>query len=208
VTALLLGFVLGLRHALDADHVVAVATIVSRERSLRGAARIGALWGAGHSATVFVAGGALVALRVVVPPRLALAFEFLVALMLITLGVLHLLRPPHDRVPLRIHPALVGVIHGLAGTAALALLVLAAVPAVGAAALYLVTFGAGTILGMTLVTAAMSAPLLAAAQRARHTAHVVRVGAGAISLAFGLALAHEIGVERQLFGAEPVWHAE
>lgn len=208
MTALLLGFVLGLRHALDADHVVAVATIVSREGTLRGATRVGALWGLGHSATVFAAGGALVALRVAVPPRLALALEFVVALMLIALGILHLVRPARPDAAFRVHPALIGVVHGLAGTAALALFVLAAVPGVGAAVFYLVLFGAGTIAGMMLVTATMSAPLLAATRRTSRAAHLVRVGAGAVSLAFGLALAHEIGVEQQLFGAEPAWHAE
>ena len=86
LAAALFGFLLGLRHATDADHVVAITTIVSRERSFRRAAWIGGLWGVGHSLTVLVVGGALVVTRRVIPPRLGLGLEFGVALMLILLG--------------------------------------------------------------------------------------------------------------------------
>ena len=81
-SAAILGFLLGLRHATDADHVVAVSAIVARERTMRRAAWIGVLWGIGHSITVFVVGGAIIAFRLVIPPRLGLALEFGVALML------------------------------------------------------------------------------------------------------------------------------
>ena len=87
---LFLGFLLGIRHATDADHVVAVATIVSRQRALRGSAVIGAFWGIGHTLTVLAVGGAIILFGVVVPPRLGLAMEFAVGLMLVALGVLTL----------------------------------------------------------------------------------------------------------------------
>ena len=124
----ILGFLLGLRHATDADHVVAVTTIVTRERTFARAAWIGGLWGIGHSLTVLVVGGALVAFRLVIPPRLGLGLEFAVALMLILLGFSNL-RPasagapkahPHEHPP-RLsgwRPVLVGIVHGLAGSAA------------------------------------------------------------------------------------------
>ena len=92
---LFLGFLLGIRHATDADHIVAIATIVSRQRNLRGSAMIGAVWGIGHTLTILVVGGAIVLFGVVIPPRLGLAMEFGVGVMLILLGVLTL--PGHGR---------------------------------------------------------------------------------------------------------------
>src|SRR3954454_23226611 len=90
VSVLVLGFVLGMRHATDPDHVVAVTTIVSDQPSLARASASGALWGIGHSITIILVGGALVAFRLAIPPRLGLAMEFMVALMLIALGALNL----------------------------------------------------------------------------------------------------------------------
>src|SRR4051812_39706888 len=87
---LVLGFLLGMRHATDADHVVAVTTIVSRDRTLRGAARIGSLWGAGHTLTVLLVGGAIILFGLVIPPHLGLALELVVGVMLIVLGALAL----------------------------------------------------------------------------------------------------------------------
>src|SRR6516164_5411348 len=87
---LFLGFLLGIRHATDADHVVAIATIVSRQRNLRGSAMIGAVWGIGHTLTILVVGGAIILFGIVIPPRLGLAMEFGVGIMLILLGVLTL----------------------------------------------------------------------------------------------------------------------
>src|SRR5215471_11529657 len=85
-----LGFFLGMRHATDADHVVAVTTIVSRERSVRGAALIGILWGLGHTLTIFLVGSFIILFGVVIPPRLGLTMELSVGLMLILLGILNL----------------------------------------------------------------------------------------------------------------------
>src|SRR5204863_6415616 len=87
---LALGFFLGMRHATDSDHVIAVTTIVSRAKSARAALWIGALWGLGHSATILTVGGAIVLFGWVIPPRLGLSMEMLVALMLIVLGVMNL----------------------------------------------------------------------------------------------------------------------
>src|SRR5262249_11112172 len=85
-----LGFLLGMLHATDADHVIAVSTIVSRQRSLGGAARVGMLWGIGHTLTVFAVGSAIILFNVVIPPRLEMAMEFGVAIMLMLLGVITL----------------------------------------------------------------------------------------------------------------------
>src|SRR5262245_44593425 len=125
--SLALGFVLGVRHATDADHIAAIGTIVSGGRSVRSAALVGGAWGIGHSMSVLLVGGALVVLRLPMPARLALALEFAVAIMLIGLGVRSLLvRGHHASTPSATRPLAVGVMHGLAGSAVLALLVLGA----------------------------------------------------------------------------------
>src|SRR6202162_5963696 len=85
-----LGFFLGMRHATDPDHVIAVTTIVSRQRSVRHAALIGALWGLGHTITILVVGSAIILFGLVIPPRVGLSMEFSVGLMLILLGILNL----------------------------------------------------------------------------------------------------------------------
>ena len=87
---LFLGFLLGVRHATDADHIIAIATIVTRQRNFRGSAMIGAVWGIGHTLTILVVGSAIILFGVVIPPRLGLAMELGVGIMLILLGVLTL----------------------------------------------------------------------------------------------------------------------
>jgi high-affinity nickel-transport protein len=208
MTAILLGLLLGMRHALDADHVVAVTTIVTRERSLAKAARVGAWWGLGHSATIFIVGGVIVAFRLAVAPRVALAFEFVVALMLIALGVMNLWRARGEAAAPTLPPLVIGLVHGLAGSAAIALLVLAGLSSAFDGLVYLGVFGLGTMLGMTAVTAAIAVPALAATHRVANMRRYLRLGAGALSLVFGLMLAHEIGVVQGLFAATPVLERE
>lgn len=206
LTAILLGALLGLRHATDADHVVAVTAIVSRERSLGRAARVGALWGVGHTLTLLLVGGAIVAFRLVIPPRVGLGLEFGVALMLIALGYANLRAsdtPARERPPLR--PLLVGTVHGLAGSAAVALLVLATIRGTLPALTYLLVFGLGTIVGMVLTTMLLAAPALYAGARVTRLQSGIRVAAGALSIAFGVLLAHELIVDGGLFSAVPTW---
>lgn len=235
VSAATLGFLLGLRHATDADHVVAVTAIVSRERSFARAARIGALWGIGHSLTVIVLGGALVVFRIAIPPRVGLGLEFAVALVLILLGFSNLRTPAAVSVETATdvdtataaagtdaavasarattaesartgwRPLAVGVIHGLAGSAAVAILVLAAIPQTAWALAYLVVFGLGTIVGMTVITWLIAAPAVLAAGRVVRFQRGIRLAAGALSLLFGLVLAREIVVEGGLFSEQPTW---
>jgi high-affinity nickel-transport protein len=255
-----LGFVLGMRHATDPDHVVAVTTIVSRHRTTAGAAAIGALWGLGHTLTILVVGGGIVLLGWVIPPRVGLSLEFSVGLMLIVLGVMNLSgvlqritessgsagpgtvhahphqhgdyvhshthghdpeRHPHaaDRTPLgrldrwlgrlglyqALRPVVVGVVHGLAGSAAVALLVLATIGDSAWSLLYLLVFGAGTIAGMLLITAGIAWPLTHAGRRFAGLPRGLRVASGIVSLIVGLALAYQVGVVDGLFGANPKW---
>ena len=187
---LLLGILLGMRHATDADHVVAVTTIVTRQGRLRDALRIGALWGIGH-----------------IPPRLGLSMEFAVALMLIGLGTYNLFADG-ARAPgmlTNVRPVLVGIVHGLAGSAAVALLVLATINDVRWAVGYLLLFGLGTIVGMMGVTATVAAPMAFSVSRFAHVRRSLQLAAGTLSVTFGLFLAGHIAVVDGLFTSAPIW---
>jgi cytochrome c biogenesis protein CcdA len=221
---LLLGFFLGMRHATDADHVVAVTTIVSRERTARGALWVGALWGLGHSATILTVGGAIVLFGWVIPPRVGLSMELSVAVMLIVLGAMNLSgslsqigraahhhagagpsEAPPLRAPRALRPVIVGVVHGLAGSAAIALLVLTTISSASRALLYLAVFGLGTLLGMLLLTLAMSLPLSALASRVPNAEQRLARITGLVSIALGLFLAYRIGVVDGLLSGAPAW---
>jgi len=235
-----LGFVLGIQHATDPDHLVAVATIVTRERRLAAGALVGVLWGLGHMTTLCVAGVLLLATHLVLSPQLATGLELLVAVMLVVLGAVrvgeavrgmrkveanHLVsdhghehgRPareavhshahhhgPQQHAHAHVHPSrrllavlasdgrrialratLVGAIHGLAGTAAVSLLVMATLRTAAGAALYLVVFGLGTIAGMTILTAVMAYPMTLAL-RFRRAHGALALGSGVASIAFGV----------------------
>jgi hypothetical protein len=230
---LALGFALGLRHATDADHVVAVTTLVSRERSPRAAIALGALWGLGHSLTLLVVGGAIVVFGLVVPPRLGLSMEFSVAVMLIILGTLNLtgagdrLRQgtSHAHAHSSAEPStwtttafgvlrrgsrsvLIGVVHGLAGSAAVALLVLTTLDQASWALAYLGVFGFGTVAGMMLITATMALPIKLAMERFSNAERVMARATGALSLAFGIFLAYRIGFVDGLLLEHPRWTPE
>ncbi|MEQ1881265.1 MAG: hypothetical protein ABL878_09870 [Burkholderiales bacterium] len=248
LSLLAVGFFLGMRHATDADHVIAISTIVSRERSVRGAAIIGAIWGFGHTLTVAIVGGAMILFTVVIPPRLGLAMEFAVGVMLVMLGFFSLtglnlwirdhIRPgplTHGHLHTHAHgdyahshshghgesdhghaenqtpqawldaklgsigiyqllrPLLVGVVHGLAGSAAVALLVLAAIADPFWGMVYLLLFGIGTITGMMLVTLAIAAPFAYSMDRFPYFNAYLRVASGVLCLGFGLFLMYYIG---------------
>jgi high-affinity nickel-transport protein len=155
LTVAVLGFLLGLRHAVDPDHVAAVSTIATRTSSFRRAAAVGAWWGVGHTLTILVVGGAIILFRIVISPRIGLAMEFAVALMLILLGLQNVAtaRRSEDRNSTSARPFVVGMVHGMAGSAAVVLLVLATVRETTWAFAYLTLFGLGTVGGMVIVTA-------------------------------------------------------
>ncbi len=267
----LLGLLLGMRHATDPDHVVAVTTILSREHRIGAAARIGVIWGLGHALTVLMVGAAIIVFKIAIPTRLGLAMEFAVAVVLILLGLStaanllsrvarHLLNDPrrdpnaagfhshphthsdaarahthlhlqslehhasgdgdpfdaepnpHNEMPRSFaarRPLLrsfsVGLVHGLAGSAAIALLVLAAIPQPLWATLYLAIFCLGTIVGMGLITTAIAAPLILASRRMSWFHQSFVTSAGLLSFGFGMFLAYQIGVVDRLFSNAPIW---
>jgi high-affinity nickel permease len=202
--ALTFGFVLGVKHATDADHIAAIGTLSGGAGSPARAARLGAMWGAGHSLSVLLVGGALVLLRLPMPARLALALEFAVALMLIVLGVRSLRRRDGDA-PSSLRPFLVGIVHGLAGSAVLALLLVTTASSTAAAAAYLLCFGIGTVAGMAVVTTLLALPARLRPARALAFERALRTTAGVASIGIGVWLAHKIGVQDGLFAATPRW---
>jgi hypothetical protein len=199
-----LGLLLGVRHALDPDHAIAVGTISVRTPSLRRSVGIGALWGLGHTLTILLLGGAMIILRVAISPRAGLAMEFAVALMLMTLGILNLLnaRHPEPAAPSPIRPFIIGMVHGTAGSAAIALLILAAIDRPVTGMLYLVLFGAGTIAGMIAVTGLMTIPITMIADGTLGWRWLT-AASGLVSLAFGVLMVHALGGPLALFAAGP-----
>ena len=259
---LAIGFVLGMRHATDPDHVIAVSTIVSRERSIVKAALIGVLWGVGHTFTILLVGAGIILFGLAIPVRVGLTMEFSVGLMLILLGILNLtgamqwisekFSPAHPQVTgnhahvhehgsqLHLHwhshrpekehhgesltppdwlggsssrlglfhtlrPLFVGLVHGLAGSAAVALLVLSTIHEPKWAVLYLLIFGVGTIAGMMLITAAISLPFSFAGYKFAWLNRSLVLGSGILSLAFGLFVCYQIGFVDGLFTGHPKW---
>lgn len=212
---LLLGLALGMRHATDADHVVAVSAIAARERSARSAIWVGLSWGLGHALTLLVVGGAIIWFGLVVPPRLGLGLELVVAVVLIALGISNLgrfTRHRHEhsvtahaatelgRPPRGLLKSLgVGVAHGLAGSAAVALLVLATIQNLERSLLYLFVFAFGTAGGMVLLTSLFALPLSYTSRRFGNLQRELCRAAGVLSLGFGLLLVYRIGFVEGLF---------
>ena len=194
--AIAVGLTLGLRHATDADHVVALATLLRRGRGVRGALAIGGVWGIGHTVVLLAAGAAIVLLGVEVPPRFDRVAELAVAAMLVALGATHLFGRPRRGTPpsmapggraISLRPLLIGMVHGLAGSAGIALLALTAIRPRAAAMLYLSLFGAGTVLGMMILTGLLALPLGYAGRWPRLEPWIVRI-ASVASVGLGLVI--------------------
>lgn len=198
------GLLLGIRHASDADHIVAVSAIATRLGTVRGAVRVGLLWGLGHTTTILIVGGTIILLKLSIPARVGLSLEFAVALMLILLGVLNLRPAPAERSDpaATARPFIVGTVHGLAGSGGAVLLAVGMVDDARWATASLVIFCIGTIVGMMLITAGLAVPLARLGSRATSGVRVqrtVRLASGALSVAFGMFLAHRIGIVEGLF---------
>jgi sulfite exporter TauE/SafE len=254
-----LGFWLGMQHATNADHVIAVTTIVSRQRSIWHAAVIGALWGVGHTITIFLVGTAIILFGLKVPPRLGLTMELSVGLMLIFLGILNLSgvlrwltekwtpspKPAHSHAHIHgdyihshahghrpevhghaeyatpvswmdrtfgtigiyhtLRPLAVGLVHGLAGSAAAVLLLVPVIHTPIAQVAYLLVFGIGTIAGMMLITAVIAVPFTFSQSRFTRLNRSLGMASGLISVCFGLFIVYHMGIVNGLFTHNPTW---
>ena len=231
ITVLGLGFVLGLRHALDPDHLVAISTIVGEHKSVKRSSLVGLFWGLGHTASLLIAGLAIIILKLHISETIALWMEFAVALMLILLGAralsralrgwklhvhmhthdgqrhihLHLHRPGEDHAHEHRHllglgarPFFIGLVHGLAGSAGLMLLVLATIPSAIAGLIYVGVFGLGSVGGMLIMSSLMSLPFILSSKRFSALSEGLQLVAGLLSFAFGLFLVWQYGFREHL----------
>lgn len=224
ISLLFLGFILGMRHALEADHLAAVATLNSREHSLRGALRQGVAWGVGHSLTLFLFGSIVLLMDRVIPRELAQSLEIAVGALLILLGAdvirraiknrihyhahQHRQQPPHFHAhshrgegehehsrhehrhaqdfPLR--ALLIGLIHGMAGSAALILLTLESVTSIALGLTYIALFGLGSIIGMAVLSLVISVPLRLSSTRLTWLHNGFQFAIGLITLGIGTSI--------------------
>ena len=267
LSVLAVGFFLGMRHATDPDHVIAVTTIVSNQRNSMRAALIGAFWGVGHTVTIFLVGAGIILFNLVIPVRVGLSMELSVAVMLIILGLANVagflrsmpdgsvsagsIRPhdeaevvhthshshgdyihshphthlpgprphPHDHPQLTwldhafgkigmyqyLRPFVVGVVHGLAGSAAVALLVLTTIRNVHWAIAYLLIFGVGTIAGMMLITMSLASAFTIVGKGRQKFSRRLAFASGLLSLGFGLFVAYQICFVNGLFTSHARW---
>ena len=196
-----LGFVLGLKHATDPDHIVAVTTFIGKEPGFRRACGIGLFWGLGHTIALSVAGLVVIGLKIPITRWLADRLEFVVAAMLVILGA-QLIARVHTRWhethqhfewrQLGTRSMLVGIVHGMAGSAALTLLVLSTLSSTMDGLLYILIFGIGSMLGMIVISALLALPLQVAGKRVQPITRQIQMSTGVLSCAFGLHLAARV----------------
>lgn len=225
------GFLLGLRHAVEADHVAAVASLSARNTSLAQAVRVGTFWGVGHTLTLFLFGGIVLLADTIVPEQLAWALELAVGVMLIALGIDVLLKLIRGRFHLHVHrhddgtthfhahshagsedhdhahehahahahrfpvrALLVGLMHGLAGSAALVLLAVSNAPSVATGLLYIAVFGLGSIFGMAILSVAIAVPLRYSARTMTWFHHGLQGVIGVATIALGASVIYELAL--------------
>lgn len=239
LTILSFGFLLGIKHATDADHVVAITTLLGKNGKIRHSAFVGVLWGLGHSITVTIVAIPIIFYSFVIPPNLELVLEFFVGAMLVVLGTLTLSgiteKISKHFTPLSIHkhahkatnisthshlhlhildsintglhhigifqtirPVLVGLIHGLAGSAGIALLILSTIKNPLLSAFYLLIFHFGIIIGMMIITTLLGASIILVKRKSEKIHQYLVIFSGIISFALGLYIIYESGV-KELF---------
>jgi ABC-type nickel/cobalt efflux system permease component RcnA len=220
------GFIWGLHHALDPDHLVAVSTIVSEHKSVSRSSLVGTFWGIGHTSSLLIISLIVLLLRSSIPNNIARWMEAPVAIMLVVLGIITIIKAIRER-GLRIHshthahdessphthlhihldkehvhqhrlfklgkrPFMVGMVHGVAGSAALTLLVLSTIPSVALGLIYIGVFGVGSIGGMLLMSTLIGVPFALTARRYTVINGGIRFAAGAFSIVYGLVLAWKL----------------
>lgn len=212
-----LGFLLGVEHAFEPDHIVAISSLISKEKNLKKTTILGAIWGVGHTTTLFLAGIIILTLKITIPETIALSLEFLVGLVIIFLGFYvirdiiekkkHIHKHTHNgRTHTHIHSHKgtdqhthyhqsfsVGLIHGLAGSAALMLLILSTFNSLIIGIIYILLFGIGSMVGMAIVGGLISIPFIYSSKKSRSINTVIQYGTGMISIGFGSYLLFKIG---------------
>ncbi|MGX9134239.1 HoxN/HupN/NixA family nickel/cobalt transporter [Rummeliibacillus sp. JY-2-4R] len=239
-SVLALGFVLGIKHAIEPDHVIAVSTIASQSKKLWQSSLAGVFWGIGHTATLFIVGIIIILMKGEIPDKWAMSLEFLVGVMLVYLGVktiisfknIHIHTHSHaqdeedlnlleeeeeDHIHVHSHKnegkhhhhhhhkkttylgsTLIGLVHGLAGSGAMVLLTMSTVNSVGEAAIYIMIFGLGTVIGMLFFTTIIGIPFVLS-KKSTNISGTLGVITGAISVIFGAYYMYNLGINEGLF---------
>jgi ABC-type nickel/cobalt efflux system permease component RcnA len=239
IEILLMGFLLGMRHAMESDHVAAVASLVTKSPSMRESLRLGSMWGLGHTITLFIFGSAVMLLDHMIPERMAMMLEFAVGIMLVMLGIdvvrrfmrervhfhahrhadgtlhfhahahsseeTHALSSHHDLAHEHQHTKgfpvralLVGIMHGMAGSAAMIVLTLQTVQSFGMGLIYITLFGLGSIGGMAALSMAIMLPLRHSASRYAKLHQYLQFGIGTATIVLGITLMFEIGISGKI----------
>ena len=225
------GFLLGLYHAVEADHLAAVSTIVAERKSLFSSAIVGGIWGLGHTISLFVAGVFVLLLDFQISGQTERILEFCVGIMLFLLG-LNVLRKlykgghlhfhaheheghkhahphvheredaPHTHHGFSFSPRalIIGMVHGLAGSAALMLILIPTIESRAVGLLYIVVFGIGSIGGMMLMSFLISLPFKLTAKKFNRINYLLQSVAGLISVGLGLFIVYQKGISEGLFG--------
>ena len=230
VNTLLLGFLIGLKHALEVDHVAAVASLASKTTSVREGLTLGASWGLGHTITLFIFSSIVLILDTVVSAQLALTLEFFVGCMLVFMGGAIIKNIVKKRIHLHMHnhsdgtthlhfhshvqdnvehqhthtqqfsirALLVGMMHGMAGSAALIVLTLDSVSSIETRLIYIFLFGVGSVAGMALLSLLMIIPLRHSEYAANRTYQGLQVFIGLVTLFLGMIIMYETSVTNGL----------
>ncbi|MCQ6275822.1 sulfite exporter TauE/SafE family protein [Bacillus sp. V3B] len=227
-SVLALGFILGIRHAIEPDHVIAVSTIASQSKKLWHASLAGVFWGIGHTITLFIIGIILILMKGEIPEKWAMSLEFLVGIMLVYLGVktilsfknIHIHHHQHDgdkhkhvhshqnsgehkhkhhhKNTTYLQSTFIGLVHGLAGSGAMVLLTMSTVKNVEEAAIYILLFGVGTVIGMLFFTTIIGIPFVLSKKR-KTMSRPLGITTGIISTVFGVYYMYNLGVNNGLF---------
>ncbi|MCM3117966.1 sulfite exporter TauE/SafE family protein [Neobacillus sp. MER 74] len=210
LSILLLGFLLGIKHAIEPDHVIAVSTIVSESKNIKRSVFAGVYWGIGHTATLFLFGMILIVAKNTITDTVALSLEFIVGIMLVSLGLNSLLsfmkhRHPHPhhtpdketKGSTHLKSFFIGLIHGLAGSAAMVLLTMSTVSTAWQGALYILIFGCGTIVGMLTFSTVIGIPFVLTS--GKQVNRYLNSLAGIVSILFGIYYMYNLGVNEGLF---------
>jgi sulfite exporter TauE/SafE len=217
LSVLALGFVMGSKHAIEPDHVIAVSTIASQSKKLSRSSLAGVFWGIGHTATLFIVGIILLIMKGEIPEKWAMSLEFLVGIMLVYLGIttitsikkIHVHHKEQDCgtnhnqenqpvIQSYIKSLVIGLVHGLAGSGAMVVLTMSTVNSVLESVIYILIFGFGTVFGMLFFTTILGIPFIISAKRVSINKSLTQI-TGVISTVFGIYYMYNIGVGEGLF---------
>jgi sulfite exporter TauE/SafE len=215
ITTLLFGLINGLKHSLEPDHITAVSTIASKTKSFKKSTFVGILWGCGHTISLFIVGIILLSLKITIPKIISLSFELIIGVMLIVLGVNTFYNLKKANINLHYHdekkkyhlhsnsewyphvqmykPLIIGLLHGLAGSAALSLIVLSTVNSLLLGMTYILIFGIGSIIGMLTISGVLGLPFVLISKTKRFL-KILKISISSISIIIGVTIIYEISI--------------